>query len=358
MMKIRPIIYLSLLLTALLVWACEDSKDADIEGVELELDFKRLDLGMTEAAKALKNNPKIESKELFESYFVADRDFYLNYLGIGGPEYERAGIAEEQYDSLMGLQLKEFLADSLMFQLLDTLNQIIPQDYPFAEKLSAPLKRLNQLFPDTQIPAIRTHANGYVSGIDLRGADQLSSIPGYISLGLHYFLGKDFPYYPENIYGYQRRRFNLDHLEVVFAKAIAEEFVARRNPAQKRKLIDGMIHAGIKQYFVRQLLPYTADSLRLYYTTEQMLWAEHFEEKIYSLLLDKFFDSDFKMHRNYLADKPYTTELSDDSAPRIGEYLGWKIVEKYMEDHPEVSLAELCDMQDYEGLFRAARYKP
>lgn len=245
-----------------------------------------------------------------------------------------------------------------MYQLLDTMTQIIPADYPFEKRLSAPLKRLKIHFPETETPALRTHANGYVPGSDLSTADQLVSIPGYLSFGLHYFLGKDFPFYPENIYGYQRRRFDLEHLEVVFVKSIAEEFVAPRDQGKSRTLLDGMVHAGIKQYFIQQLLPSTPDSIRLSYTSEQLEWAKYFEEENYTHLLDKLFSSDFSHYRNYLADKPFTSELSNESAPRIGEYLGWKIVSNYMEKNPSISLAQLCEQQDYEKLFRAAKYKP
>lgn len=340
------------------LFSCEEKKDADIEGIELSVDFKRLDKPMFEAAKALKVNPQIEPVDFFTQYFSEDKEFFIGYLGLDDPRLKRVGVKEEQFDSLIGSQLKEFLADSVMVQLLDTLTQIIPYEYPLAERITPPLKRLKLHFPDSYIPKIRTHANGYIPGADLKGADQLSSVPGYISFGLHYFLGRDLPYYPENIYAYQRRRFDLNHFETVFAKSIAEEFVAPRDQAKSRTLLDGMVHAGIKQYFIQELLPYTPDSIRLYYSTEQMQWLSHFEEKNYSYLLDKLFSSDFSHYRNFLADKPFTSELSNESAPRIGEYLGWKIVNAYMERNPDVSLAELCENQDYEGIFRAAKYKP
>lgn len=341
-----------------LTTACEEEKDADIAGIELDLDFKRLDQQMYQAAQYLQENKEIESEDFLNQFFGEDKAFFQQYLGMTDADMERAGVPLEKTDSLIGSQLKDFLSDSIMFNLLDTIQEVFPVDAPMLSPISAPIKRLKQLFPDTQMPAIRTHANGYIPGSDLRSADQLVSVPGFYSLGLHYFLGKDFPYYPENIYAYQRRRFTQEHMEVVVAKAIADEFVAPRNPATKRNLLDGMVHSGIKQYFIHQLLPYTPDSLLLYYNSQQMDWARLFEEENYSFLLDKLFDSDFKFQRNFLADKPYTTELSDESAPRIGEYMGWRIVDSYMKNNPDVSLEELCENTDYEGIFRSSGYKP
>lgn len=341
-----------------LTTACEEEKDADIASIKLKIDFKRLDQQMYQAAQFLQENQSIEAEEFLNKFFEEDKDFFRQYLGMTAADMERAGVPVEKTDSLIGSQMKDFLSDSIMYDLLEEIQEVFPADMVLLDPISAPIKRLKKYFPDTQIPAIRTHANGYMPGSDLRGADQLVSVPGYYSLGLHYFLGKDFPYYPENIYAYQRRRFNLEHMDVVVAKAIADEFVAPRNPATKRSLLDGMVHAGIKQYFIHQLLPYTPDSLLLYYNRQQMDWARLFEEENYSFLLDKLFDSDFKFQRNFLADKPYTTELSDESAPRIGEYMGWRIVDNYMKNNPDVSLAELCENTDYEGIFRKAGYKP
>ena len=124
------------------------------------------------------------------------------------------------------------------------------------------------------------------------------------------------------------------------------------------QLIDFMVREGIKQYFVEKMLPHTPDSLRLYYTSEQMYWAEFYEEKNYGFLLDKLFTTDAKTKQDLLGDKPYTSSLSLESAPRIGEYTGWKIVQAYMKRHPEISLDELCSTQDYQKIFRDAKYKP
>ncbi|MEM8890680.1 MAG: hypothetical protein AAGD28_22065, partial [Bacteroidota bacterium] len=260
---------------------------AYIAYVTLMLHYTRLDQQMYQAAQYLQEDQNIEAEEFLNKFFAEDKDFFQQYLGMTEADMVKAKVPLEKTDSLMGVQLKVFLADSIMFDLLDTIQQVFPATTNLLDPVSAPIKRLIQYFPGTEMPAIRMLANGYIPGADLRSADQLVSVPGYYGLGLHYFLGKDFPYYPENIYAYQRRRFTQEHLEVVVAKAIAEEFIAPRNPATKRSLLDGMVHAGIKQYFIHQLLPYTPDSLLLYYNRQQMDWAQLFEEENYSFLLDK-----------------------------------------------------------------------
>ncbi|MEL6135636.1 MAG: hypothetical protein AAFR59_19935, partial [Bacteroidota bacterium] len=103
---------------------------------------------------------------------------------------------------------------------------------------------------------------------------------------------------------------------------------------------------------------YTPDSALLMYTTSQMEWADYFESDIYQEMIDKLFETKFAYQQTYLAEKPYTTTLVIESAPRIGVYAGWKIIQAYMDRHPEIKLPELVARTDYETMFKEARYRP
>ena len=248
--------------------------------------------------------------------------------------------------------------------LLDTVRQVFPYDYPFAERITPPLKRLKKHIPDVQIPSFKTHLNGYIPQADMRMVDQIAFFPGrgeeagFFSFGLHYFLGPNLAFYPPQIPQFQRERFSEKYLEVLMAESIATGLLPELTPSQQPTLMDQMVRAGIKQYIMQELLPNTPDSLRLKYTESQMYFADFYEARIYKELMKDFFSTDFIAHRDYLTDKPYTTSLSQESAPRLGEYLGWKIVVNYMERNDEVTLAELIEMDDYEKIFRESRYKP
>ena len=139
---------------------------------------------------------------------------------------------------------------------------------------------------------------------------------------------------------------------------IAEGMVAPIDLTRQPTLLDKMIRAGIKQYFMQQLLPHTPDSLRLSYSARQMEWANLYEARIYKELIPHLYKIDFNLHRDFMAEKPYTTQLSLDSAPRVGEFAGWKMVAAYMRLHPEENLESLTERQDYETIFKESRYKP
>ena len=350
------------IVTFLLLTQCDTDPNADIQDIELEIDFSRADSVMWEASAALQENPDMAPMEVYDKFLIHEKGFLGEWVDVRRflpPNLQNTPKA----DTFIARTLVPILADSNLFMLLDTVRKVFPYDYPFKERITPALKRLVKYIPDVQIPAYRTHVNGFVAHGDMRQVDQIVFLPvpdspGYFTFGLHYFLGAKLPYYPANIPQYQKNRFSEEYLEVLMVESIANGMVPEVSPSQQPTLLDRIIHAGIKQYFVQQILPNTPDTLCLKYTEKQLYWADLYEARIYKELMDDLFDTNFMAHRDYIMDKPYTTSLAQESAPRLGEYLGWKIVSNYMDRHSEVTLDELIETTDYEMIFREARYKP
>lgn len=347
--------YSILLLTSLFILSsCTEEKNEDVKDISLNLEVSRIDSLMFEFGEAIRAEDSLALWSSFEQYVQPEADFFATYLFLP-PHLQRPS---RERDSVITTMLGQALRDSALFQLLDTVRKVFPYDISLADDISAPLKRLQILFPGIQLPRFTAHVNGYPIQGDWNQVDQVASYPGVISFGLHYFMGQDWPLYPAGIYGYQRRRLNPDLMDVALVNTIAEEFVTPIPPTAQVPLLDFVVRAGIKQVFLHQLLPYTPDSVLLSYTSEQMEWANLFEAANYKLLKPNLFETDQKFERDYISDKAFTSELAQESAPRLGEYIGWKMVSAYLERHPEVKLDELVEMTDYEMIMRESRYKP
>lgn len=337
-----------------LVVSCTEEKDSDVKDMVLDLEVSRIDSLMFEFGKAVRKDDSLSFWVAYEEYVQPEADFFATYLFLP-PQLQQPS---RQRDSLMTTLLGQALRDTALFQLLDTVRKIFPYEESLADRISAPLKRLQILFPGIQLPRFTAHVNGYPIQGDWNQVDQVASYPGVISFGLHYFMGQDWPMYPAGIYGYQRRRLTPDLMDVALVNTIAEEFVSPVSPTAQVTLLDYVVRAGIKQVFLHQLLPYTPDSVLLSYTASQMDWATIYESANYKLLKPSLFETGQKFERDYISDKAFTSELAQESAPRLGEFIGWKMVSAYVEKHPEVSLEELCETTDYEMIMRESRYKP
>jgi len=343
----------------LLIVSCETRDNIDVDQIEYEMDFQRIDLKMYNCAQALAQNPQLDYWQAYQTYLVEDRDFYWQLLGIKDANQIQTYTMGHR-DSLIAKNMGSLLADSSMYQLLDTIQTQFPDSFPFKARLTPPIKRLIYHFgkDSLDIPAFRTFANGYIPNGGLQMVDQLQVLPEFMGLGLHFFMGADFPFYPANIPAYLRKQFAPTYLETVVVSALAEGMVAPLPIDKQPTLLDRIVRTGIKQYFMDQLLPDTADSLKLYYTTQQIDWANEYEAFLYRDIISHLYEIDFVVHRDYLGQKPYSTHISQEAAPRIGQFIGWKIVKQFMKRNPDVNLADLCIRQDYDTIFKEAKYRP
>jgi len=56
-------------------------------------------------------------------------------------------------------------------------------------------------------------------------------------------------------------------------------------------------------------------------------------------------------------ERPKTLEIGNDCPGRIGEWVGWEIIKKYMAVQ-QITLPELMETSDAQQLFMQSRYKP
>jgi hypothetical protein len=51
-------------------------------------------------------------------------------------------------------------------------------------------------------------------------------------------------------------------------------------------------------------------------------------------------------------------EVGEKCPGRIGQWVGWQIVNAYMNAHKDVTLPELMNQRDAQKLFKESKYKP
>ena len=97
------------------------------------------------------------------------------------------------------------------------------------------------------------------------------------------------------------------------------------------------------------------------YSDEHWAWAEANQTEIWRNFIENelLYSTDGDLERRFLDPAPFSKfglELDNESPGRIGRYIGWKIVQAYM-DRNEVSLQEMIDLPPVK-MFKASRYKP
>lgn len=226
-------------------------------------------------------------------------------------------------------------------QVFSDMSDIV-SDYEQAYKI------INYHYPDTQVPKIETVVTAFYN--DLYISDSL------IIIGLDYFLGPQATFKPDE-HDYILKRFKKQSVVPTVMNFVSNEF----NNIDKRHntLLADMINVGKAYYFTSQVLPCTADSLIIGYTSEEMTLVNRNQEVIWANLIENelLYETNEALKTKFIGESPHVFEISEKCPGRVGAWIGWEIVKKYM-GRNNVSLSELMSDNDSHKIFQMAKYRP
>lgn len=250
--------------------------------------------------------------------------------------------------------IRKMLSNPYVREVASDIDSVYPDLDRVGAGLTEAFARYKRFFPAEPIPAVFTYPAS-VSGFRpaIWNADSL------LAIGIDCFLGADYYFYKTTTFPrYITRRFTPEHLVPTAVKGYVQYHFPP--PAGQETFLSAMIYEGKVLYLLDRLLPGTADSLKIGYTTEQMTWAQEYERDIWAWFIenDLLYSAISRDYSKYLDEAPFTTDLGPHSAPRVGAFTGWQIVRKYMEENEDVAPAQLMSTADAQHILSASGYKP
>ena len=337
----RPQIYL-IFFICLFAASCVDKKEVDVSHIKVDLSIERFDKELSVLQPA---QVSVKAPQLKQKYGHFYGDFMENILGVGP-------VADSSYYQ----PLRTVLTNKDYQELAKEVNARFPDLNTQEEELTDAFKHITYYYPETKIPRLISFFSGFSVQTPV-GND-------YIGIGLDMFLGRDSKFYPalvQSIPQYISRRFTPENITPRVIEGFIREDMFPANDAD-RSLLSRMVHNGKILYMMDRVMPDKADSLKIGYTTEQMQWAQTYQPEIWGYFLENnlLYETDYMKIQKYLTDAPFTPGIGNDSksAPKLGVYLGWQIVKKYMERNSDLSLQELMKETDAQKILNGSKYKP
>lgn len=314
----------------------------DVSHIDVNITIERFDRALDSLTVG---NILVKNREWLQQYgyFYAD---YMQYMLEAGNPLDSAALAP----------VLEAVLESPDFSALKTsVYDTFPDMQQQEAGLTDAFRRLKYYFPSIAIPRVIAFFSGFSVQTPV-GQD-------YIGIGLDMFLGADSEFYPAlrgSIPQYLSRRFTPENI----VPRVIESYVREELYPQDEldvTLLQHMVYQGKVMYALEQVMPDAADSLLIGYTAEQWEWADHFERDIWAWFLQEelLYDSDYNRIQKYLGEAPFTPELGEqnESAPKLGVFIGWKMVRAYMDRNPDVSLADLLGTNDAQRILEESRYR-
>lgn len=304
----------------------------DVSGIEVKTTVQRIDREM----ESVESSDDI--RELYQKYPALQKFIYHNIVDIDSVaiNFLHYAATSSKSDSLRAIVQKEF------------------RDFSgTTSKLEEGFKYVKYYYPDFEPPEIYTIFSSF-GGLDIHVSDQ------FMLIGLEYFLPEKSPkakvaaQYPE----YMLKYMTPEHIPSKTFYFLSNKYNA--SDMLNQTLLSTMITHGKALYFAKRMLPCTQDSIILEYTSEEMAFINHYKDKIWSHFVtnELFYNEDREVEVKYINPRPKVLEVADQCPGRIGRWLGYEIVSKYMEEHPDITLPELMEEKDAKKIFTRSHYKP
>lgn len=293
----------------------------------------------------------LEVERLEQQFFTVTSEQEMQAFLQQHPQFASRFLQQEQYPST------EVLLQSLLKLATDTSIQKLVRetkttfgDFSEEEKsLENAFKHVKFYYPDFYVPKVQT----YISGLsrDLYVSDSL------VVLGLDFFIGEKASYRPQAPQ-YILNRYEKELMVPATLLLVSNKF--NKTDLVNNVMLEEMVDYGKSYYFVERMMPCTPDSLIIGYSNQEFADVQANEGKIWAHFVEKglIYEQSQFIIRKYIGERPNVPEISARAPGRIGTWVGWQIVRKYMETNPEVTLQELMAEKNARKILEGSKYKP
>ena len=331
--------FLSVVFLAVIIYGCgpKNRYETDVSDVSIDLEIKRLEEDLFNLNK---DSIPIAIPELNKKYGEFFTLYNKNVVNIGGSN-------NRAYPG----NLRDFLSDYDMNRLHDKIVDIYPDLEYIREKLESGFRHYKHYFPDKKIPAVYTFMGGFNQSIVI--ADSV------LAIGLDKYLGRDCKFYDK--LGWEKYRQKNMH-----KKKIPSDCMRAWGQTEwpfndsTDNLLSNMLYRGKLFYYTKSMLPEEPDTLVAGFTEKELNWCVNNEENIWNYLIENklLYSTDYMTINKMVNPAPFTSGFTKDSPGRAVNWLGWKIIEAYMDRNSGVTLRQLMVNHDYQAILTESRYHP
>lgn len=335
-MTLKSIFFAPLLLP--LVIACgNDPLDIDTSMVSLKISYVDMD-------STFRNSDSTELITAMNRYKSTIKDVY---------EYEFGHCLNmgNVPDSALYGSISAFLSDPYISRLEKRITEKFKNKSAIQAKITDGFRHLKAHFPLEKYPKQIVFVNSLFRS-------SAATFENDIAVGLEQYLGaktdviKELP--SKEYFEWYKDGMEVKYLERdVLASWISANHL---EAPQSGSLAESMIHWGKILYFVQAAFPREELDVVIRYSKTDYDWAVKNEYAFWKHLVDQnlLFVMDERTKANMLQEGPFTPGLPEKGPDRLGQFLGWRMVQQYMENHSDLPLSKLKDidfndiLQEYE----------
>ena len=334
--KITSLVSISCI--CLLLLSCTvDPLDVDVSDVNVALNVKRMDKALfeNEVDQTTINNLRLE-------------------YGIGFDIFEETVLLPNRSNNSASMEneLDRFTEDGVMSGTYKSVIEKYGELTETIDFLENAFKHVKYYYPNAVVPDIIVVPSAFNFGVTSIENVILISLEMYLGAENEYIAKIPAEYIPNHIKALMKKEFLVTD---IMRSWIDYSFLSE-NP--ETDFLGNIIRQGKIAYALRAFLRDHSEETLLRYTKEQLTWCKDNESNIWNYIVtnEYLFSANQNIIQQFIGEAPFTTGLPQDSPSRVGIWMGWKIIQAYVEENPDIGLVDLLSEEDDNKILRS--YKP
>jgi hypothetical protein len=250
-------------------------------------------------------------------------------------------------------RMSDYLNDTLLISVFKDCQKRLSDLSVIEDQLTQAFRHYKYYFPNMTLPDVFT----YISGFDYEYPIQY--FDDHLLIAIDLYLGADYYRYKKlGLANYIIKRFSEEYMVRDCMIAMAQAQTDRRK--EGTALLDQMISQGKLLWFAAAMFPEMPETVLLDYTKTQWEWALNGEATVWAFIIENemLYSTQMQPVQKFIADGPFTSYFGAESPPRLGAFIGWKIISSYMNRHINVTLGELMKNYNSQEILNQSGYKP
>lgn len=334
-------IYFAIAAVLLFAGCSEDSVSTDISPIPSEVQFLNLHSDLQiEPERTLEDR----HQQLYQTYGAFWNDYTASILQVG-----------DGSDPSTLLEIDRFLTYPDTKASSEAIEQVHSERFAdYSETIDEAFRRYRFHFPEETLPTVVYFNGGFNYGV--------YPTDTHLGIGLEFFLGAQHPIstqldpqlFPEYIKKRMEPHFLIsDALRGWLLVHYQDRFY------EEKDLLTTCMYWGKIMYLLDVMLPNESDQNKMGYSEEEHAWCLANERNLWIEFSQQpilYETRRFEINR-WTADAPFTraAKLPQNTPPRVGVWLAWRIVRGYMDKYPETTLNQLLSESDYLRMLNAYR---
>jgi hypothetical protein len=248
-------------------------------------------------------------------------------------------------------ELKRFITDEYMDSDYRFTSKMYNNIDDIQKGLTDAFCKYKDYFPNKKIPHIYTCISGWNQSVIT--SDTI------LAIALDKYLGHDCYFYKKlelDLYA----RYTMERAYILPDCMRDWGYTEFERKDSVADVLSNMLYEGKILYFVNKMLPGINDTLLFGYTPSQLTWCKNNKTQMWTYLVEHklLFSTELLDIRKLVYPAPFTNAFTKESPGRAAVWLGYNIVDAYMNNNKNITLPELMNELDYQKVLRESDFKP